>query len=77
MVPLPTDNLPLTHMLTEDRTVEGLAVGKGIADRSLLADTFLVGIHPTYADSFPVHIHLPTPTHDLWAYTRATATDGV
>ncbi|XBI98059.1 hypothetical protein VPH35_018326 [Triticum aestivum] len=50
MVPLPTDNLPLTHMLTEDKIVGGLAVGKGIADRSSLADTFLVGIHPTYAD---------------------------
>ena len=44
-------------MLTEDKTVGGLAVGKGIADRSSLADTFLVGIHPTYADTWYVDLH--------------------
>ena len=44
-------------MLTEDERVGGLAVGKGIADRSSLADTFFVSIHPTYADRWYVHIH--------------------
>ena len=37
-------------MLTEDKTIGGLAVGKGIADSSSLADTFFVSIHPTYTD---------------------------
>ena len=51
-------------MLTEDKTIGGLAVGKGIADRSSLADTFSDSIHPTYADSLLAHIHPTYP--DRW-----------
>ena len=63
-VPLPTHSLSLTRMLTKEKTVGGLAVGKGIADRSSLADTFSDSIHPTYADSMLVDIHPTYP--DIW-----------
>ena len=43
-------------MPTKDKTVRGLAVGKGIADSYLLPDRRSVGIHPTYADTFPAVI---------------------